>query len=429
MKSKKSSWKEICKLLINEFIIITICAFIGVAALAVTYLLSQNAMMENAKKSSSILYNEGLGPCIWEDINETQLDAYTDGLLLNTSYTVTEDGIRDIISDTYVEADGIENPMVSFYEVIVLSNYNYIVKDYGRYWHGYQIILRPLLLFFTYSDIRQINMILQLALVFIFVYILAKSEDRILIIPFFGMYIFLSPISLFSSLQFSSCFYIMMLALITLFALKEYLNNTTRNYLFLLTGIMTAYFDLLTYPFITLAVPLIAYLGSDCERLFTDENRGKDGVKDTFFYTVSWCFGYVGMWASEWIIASVLTEKNVLANAIQQIKYRSGYSQDDNTYLNTLKLNLGIINIKVFLIAIICLAAYIIICSIKKHITFNKNFFSCIGVILFVTLYPFIWYFFTQNHSSNHSYFTYRELAISVFGVLMIGVINIKKSA
>lgn len=422
--------KEIGKLLIKELVIIAICVFMGVAALAVTYLISPGKMRENVWESSIILYNEGLGAQIWEGIKESQLDIHTDGLLFNVSYTSTDDGLRDIILDTRVQVDDI-NPMNSLFEVIALANDDYIVINYQRYWHGYQIILRPLLLFFNYSDIRQLNMIIQLALVFFLVYLLAVSEDRALIFPIFGMYIALSPVSLFGCLQYSPCFYIMISALIALFALKKYFNDTTRNYLFLLAGILTSYFDLLTFPLITLAIPLIAYLGLDCARLAETKDRG---LKNTFFYTASWCIGYVGMWASKWIIASVLTDENAIEDAIERIIYRSGYSQRYK-YLDTLKLNLSMYNAKVqtkvLLITAICLAVYIISRIIKnytnnKRITFDIKLLPCMGVILLVTAYPFIWYFFTTNHSSNHNYFTYKELAISVFGILMIGLIGIK---
>ena len=36
--------------------------------------------------------------------------------------------------------------------------------DYARYWHGYLLFLKPLLLFFSLSDIRMMNAALQLIL-------------------------------------------------------------------------------------------------------------------------------------------------------------------------------------------------------------------------------------------------------------------------
>ncbi len=415
--------KKTWELFLREAVIVVLSAITGVAVLAMTYLIPQDDMWDNVYESSVILHNEGLGAHIWQNIEETMLDVFTDGLVINVSYTETKDGVRDILLDTYVEVDG-KNPMESFYEVTALADADYTVENYGRYWHGYQIILRPLLCIFTYSDIRQINMFLQLMLVFLLICILTGSKDRIFIIPFWGMYLFLCPISLFSSLQFSPCFYIMMLALIVLFGVGKALNDIRRNYLFLLTGILTAYFDLLTYPFITLGVPLIAYLGTDYKRL--SENR-ICGWKNVFFHTISWGIGYGGMWSAKWIIASMLTDENIIYDAYKEIKYRSGFFSVKHSYYDTLKLNLSICNGKVFLLAVFGIGIYILIVRMKNHISIDRSLLPFAGMLLTVSLYPFVWYFFTKNHSSSHSYFTWRELGISVYGIFMISVLRIRQ--
>lgn len=378
-------------------------------------------MRENVWKSSIALYREGLGAYLWQDVGETQLDIYTDGLMINMSYTVTKDGIRDILLGTHVEVDG-RNPVDSLYEVVALANDNYIVKNYGRYWHGYQILLQPLLCFFVYPDIRQINMILQFSLVFGFVCFLVRKKEGAFVIPFLGVYLFLSPISLCSSLQYSPCFYIMMLALYALLIGREKLTDTKRNYLFLLTGVMTAYFDFLTYPLITLGVPLIFYLVLDGNCL---PEKQRSSWKNLFLHTLSWGIGYVGMWSSKWVIASVLTGENIIYDAFSQIAYRSGYFTEKHSYYDTLKLNLGVCNTKVILPALICVAACIVIFRIKKRIVADRKRFPIVGAILFVSLYPFLWYLFTKDHSCSHSYFTWRELGISVFGILTAGVAGI----
>lgn len=417
--------RETLVLFIKELGIVCLCAILGVAALAVTYLIPRDRMRKNVWASSIVLYKEGLGAHVWQDIEETMLDIYTDGLMLNVSYTETKDGVRDILLGTYVEVDG-KNPMESLYEVIALSNDNYIVKNYGRYWHGYQVLLRPLLCVFTYSDIRQMNMILQLVLVFGFVSFFAGTKERVYVIPFLGLYIFLSPVSLCSSLQYSPCFYIMMLALSALYVWREKLTDTGRNYLFLLSGVLTAYFDFLTYPFITLGVPLIACLA------FTDKRSAEKQIfmwKNLLLHTFSWGVGYVGMWSSKWVIASVLTEENIIRDAIGSIAYRSGYFTKKHSYFDTLRLNLGVCNRKVILPAVLCLVVCMVLFRMKKQIRIERSLFPVMGMVLFVSLYPFIWYLFTKDHSCCHSYFTWRELGISVFGILTTGVIGIGESA
>lgn len=412
--------KEFVKLLITEWIIVIICAIVGLTGLSAIYLIPQKYIQNNIKVSSAILHKEGEYGQLWETIKETVLDGHTDGLMLNVTYTATGDSRRDVLLNTKVKVAG-KNPMDSLYEMINALTGDYKVENYGRYWHGYQLILGPLFCFFTYADIRQINMILQIAVVFYFILALSRSGNRILCIPFFGMYVFLSPVSLFSSLQYSPCFYIMMGTLTVLIAFERYMKDSRRNYLFLSAGILTAFFDLMTYPLVTLGVPLIAYLGTDRECLHSI----KKGFKSIIVYSLSWVIGYVGMWMSKWIIASVLTEENVILDAIEQMRFRSIGGGAGHTCLSTIKLNMGVCNIKVLLPVFTCIGICILVAIVKNRKT-GQKLLPGTWMLLLVTMYPFVWYCIVREHSWYHSFFTWRELAISVWGVIMIGVVHVR---
>lgn len=411
--------KETAKLFLKEILIVVIGVVAGVAALAATYFIPQEKMKENAWESAILMHREGLGSFMWPTVKMTQLDGYTDGVMLNTAYTETDDGIRDILLDTRVQVREI-NPMESFYEVIALENKEYRVETYGRYWHGYQILWRPLLCFFNYGEIRQINMAVQLALVFAFLYLLFLAGEKALVIPFFGMYLFLTPLALFSSMQFSPCFYLMLLASMALVGLRAYLNDTRRSYLFLIVGILTAFFDLLTYPFVTLGIPLITYLAVDKEC----RENWKKSIKDIVFYSVSWGIGYVGMWGAKWIAASVLTDENVIMDAVNQVKFRSGHYEQGRSFLTTLKLNFDACNMKSIWVVLIALALFLLACVILNFRRNGIKLLPVTAVILVVSLYPFLWYYLTMHHSSDNSYFTWREYSICVYGVLTALAVN-----
>lgn len=411
--------KETAKLFLKEILIVVIGVVAGVAALAVTYFIPQEKMKDNAWESAILMHREGLGSFMWPTVKMTQLDGYTDGVMLNTAYTETDDGIRDILLDTRVQVREI-NPMESFYEVIALENKEYRVETYGRYWHGYQILWRPLLCFFNYGEIRQINMAVQLAMVFAFLYLLFLSGEKALAIPFFGMYLFLTPLALFSSMQFSPCFYLMLLTSMALVGLRAYLNDTRRSYLFLIVGILTAFFDLLTYPFVTLGIPLITYLAVDKEC----RENWKKSIKDIVFYSVSWGIGYVGMWGAKWVAASVLTDENVIMDAVNQVKFRSGHYEQGRSFLTTLKLNFDACNMKSIWVVLIALTVFLLACVILNFRRNGIKLLPVTAVILVVSLYPFLWYYLTMHHSSDNSYFTWREYSICVYGVLTALAVN-----
>lgn len=407
-------------LLIKELLILAICVFVGTAMLAATYFLSKEDLFERTRESAITLYRENLGHHVWADAPETMLDVYTDGMILNESYTYGEDGVTDIFLNPFMEVNG-TNPVNSLYEVVALANDDYDLVYYGRYWHGYQVIIRPLLLLFNYTDIRRFNMMLQLFLVFLFVWKAARSRDQKMLIPFFGMYLFLSPVALFGSLQYSPCFYVTMLMLLVLLLGKEKLDDTRMSCLFLMAGILTAYFDFLTYPFVTLGIPLLAYLGLEPAYM----RPWKKALQDVVFSTLSWGIGYVGMWGSKWILASVFTKENIIMNAMEQLKYRSGRFSGNKSMRETLWYNMKSIDFPILGIFLALLFLLIIILRVKRHCPVKASQLPRLGILLLVSLYPFVWYYFTMHHSTDNSYFTWRELAISVFGILMIGVADL----
>ncbi|MCM1268383.1 MAG: hypothetical protein NC302_10800 [Bacteroidales bacterium] len=411
------AWKRGGIFLIKEFFILVICVFVGIALLAGAYLVPPKYIFQNVNESAITLYRENLGRHVWEDARETMLDIYTDGLIINEAYTYGEDGRTDIFLNPYMTVDE-TNPMNSLYEVAALANDDYEIVHYGRYWHGYLVIIRPLLVLLNYVDIRRLNMMLQIILVFFFVWETAKNKGgglRILI-PFLGMYLFLSPVTLFGSLQYAPCFYIMMVMLIVLSVWKDRLNDEKRLYLFLLAGILTAYFDFLTYPFVTLGVPLLAYLGLERECLLS----AKRALRDVFFYTLSWGFGYVGMWSAKWVAASLLTEENIILNALEKLKFRSGHFESGNSMRNLFHYMSQALDPKMTSVMLVLLLAFIVVLRIKEKRPFEKGMLPGICAMLLVSLYPFVWYYCTLYHSTELYYFTYRELGISVFGILMM---------
>ena len=123
----------------------------------------------------------------------------------------------------------------------------------------------------------------------------------------------------------------------------------------------------------------------------------------------------------------MLTDENIIYDAFEKIKFRSGYFSVRHSYYDTLRLNLGVCNRRVFVLAAICIGIYILTVRVKDHIGVDRSILPFMGMLLTVSLYPFVWYLFTKDHSCCHSYFTWRELGIGVYGILMIGVVRIRQ--
>jgi hypothetical protein len=149
----------------------------------------------------------------------------------------------------------------------------------------------------------------------------------------------------------------------------------------------------------------------------------KKSLKDVFFYTASWGIGYAGMWAMKWVIASLLTDENVIYDALKTVNRDSGVLDSEYTYWTTLKSNFAICNWKVLLGGFILVLIYLIGRKIVKRGRIDRSMFPSMAVIMLVSAYPFIWYYLTQMHSSNHCWFVWRELGIAVYGILVLLVL------
>ncbi|MBQ9977496.1 MAG: hypothetical protein IJP21_02770 [Clostridia bacterium] len=298
---------------------------------------------------------------------------------------------------------------------------------YGRDWHGYQVVLKPLLVLFTYDTIRIINTVAQLLLVAIAVFLMIKKQMKEYILPFLIGYQFILPIAIFKSLQFSSCFYGMILGIIALLFIKDTKFEKYGHFVFLFIGIFTAFFDLLSYPLITFGVPLVFMLAI----------KNFKTVKDSFLGIlnsgVSWLFGYAGMWASKWVFGSIIMRESLFANAFSKVKVWTNTDTSDlaeavdtadmlkhnfDSFFNTPVKDL-------FFAFIILCVALIVFNLIKTKPPIKQTLIGCFPFAL-TMLIPIAWYIVLVQHSMTHFWFTNKILLILVLAAMfmLVGILK-----
>ncbi|MBQ7486152.1 MAG: hypothetical protein IJT77_01510 [Clostridia bacterium] len=132
------------------------------------------------------------------------------------------------------------------------------LASYERYWHGYLVPLKLLLQRFSLQEIRLINTSCQMALVFLILYILSKKKMQHLFAPLFIGTLSLFPPAVGLCLHFSSVFYIANIASVLVLLFNSRLDSVKGGWatFFLIVGMLTSYFDCMTYPVFTLGLPL-----------------------------------------------------------------------------------------------------------------------------------------------------------------------------
>ncbi len=341
----------------------------------------------------------------------TQLDNSTDAVMMLAAVYQDDQNpfVQAAEGRSYIGGETAFHTLLSYAEGETLES-----VSVARYWHGYLVLLKPLLLLFSYLDIRVILMMAQGAMIAAVIAGMCKRKLDSLVPAFLVSMICITPAITGFSLQFSTALCTALGAMMVLLYLPpRRIQSSTLSRIFLLTGMVTSYVDYLTYPIITLGMPLCL-----CFFLFPEAEWKKELCR---FVTccICWAIGYFGMWAGKWVIAGVLgREQWFWANLLDKIKQRSSSQSGEVaiTYLDVLISVFKPFVKRAYLLAgmIIGLAWLTLFVHSRRYPAQAPQPFR--AVLLVITgLMPFAWYFVTKNHSYNHAFFTSRSLAVSAF--------------
>lgn len=365
-----------------------------VISLWLVCLLPDENIKLHLEQSISILNEEGAGwPFVFSYTSGSQLDNSTDWLMLtNTSFDEMEtSALKEAMS----------------------------VHGYPRYWHGYLVFLRPLMLLMPYTSIRYVNMFL---LMFLLVQNMLCMAERIgkkyayaLLTALCLAYFVVIPFSL----QFSSVINIMLISNLVIVK-KKNVDITT----FLVIGMVTNFVDFLTAPLLTLGVPMITLL------ILKNTDTIWDKFKLFLFSCTGWGVGYFGTWIAKWAIGSIVLKVNIFEDAFHQAVMRTqGISEDYLSVSRAIRQNLTAIippfvkNLPLWIILVL-----IVVFCIWLFVSIDIKLLKYHWSILLVCCFPFIWYVVFMEHSQIHSIFTYRELVMSVYGFLSFLFLVAKKN-
>lgn len=397
-----------------------ILAIAFTSLLTLVYSLPVTSIKKHVATSAMQIAHEGVW---WKPCNFYlfQIDNMTDCLMLGTSICDHEKpALKAALLNERATPKSSE--VTDYYRKITTYTYQdatghhqapYEYTNYARYWHGYQVVLKPLLCLFDYYQIRIINYLTLGALAIATILLLYKKVGKYagltlgltLIISNF----FIVPLAM----QFSTCYYIAFISMLILLLTPKWTRSSNKEALFFFgIGACTSYFDLLTTPIITLGLPLIVLL------LYQHLH-----VKQLAAYSFSWGAGYALLWITKWIIAWIFTDYNIMEDAIQAAEVRVGntlyfggvemtFAQFFHIVLSKISSLLPTMAWYIILIAII--VGFIIL--IRKNLALIKKE-KCLMCIL---LMPLLWFIALKNHSIQHIFFTWRDWTMSLWCILIL---------
>lgn len=409
MKDKmKAIPKKIGIILVGYILLMAV--FTG--AMTRSYSLDDKRIISHVSESAETIEREGMYPKIMISSEKSWLDNFTDSWMLTIAMGVEGNTpLQQAAGCYYINAKTAENRVDNLLK-IVKGEKEVEVKEYARYWHGYQVFLRPLLQVFNYEEIRYINMF---GIMGLFVMAACLLKEKIgtgsavaFVISMLMSMIIIVPMSM----QFSSIYYVTMISivLLTMFSKKIMKKDLMYAYFFLV-GAFTSFFDLLTAPIMTLGFSLVVYTYLELK----DNGIGKNTV-EIISKSFSWSIGYLMTWSGKWVIAQFITKKEIIKDALAQILSRtsSRINEVEISKVEAITKNLAKyingVNIKLIL-------ALIVITLILFIIMKKKNSINMLPTVL-VAFYPIVCYLVMTNHSFLHFWFTYRNLTVSCFAIL-----------
>ncbi len=402
----------------SRIIILILGSIIGVVALLLVFCIPTEKMIVHIQQSMPTLENEFASDEMINGYTATLKGNFTDCLMLENAVYVSENhSLFEQVLFMYRgenKTDGGWAPGISLKDYV--SGKEMISEvEYSRYWHGYLVVLKPLLYFMNLNSIRLLASYLQFFLSGVLLMLFCRQQEYGLAVVYMFASAFLYSPFLSYSLSLSICFYLLCLILIIQLIYNDKMRNKNcYSFFFFFIGMATSYFDFLTYPLVTLGFPICIYL-------YLNTDTWRNGVRQLLTNSVEWGFGYIGFWAMKWIATSVFADGDTIGNAVSTILSRTdnaeGYSKIAG-FITVLKKNIGAYTNQTFLLLIavgLLLIGYLLVKKCKYRIEFNA--INRMGIILLVALYPFIWFFVTQNHSDEHWMFTCKILSISVFAI------------
>ena len=410
-------WKN-CIKYISAFII---AEAVLLGLLVLSAMIPRSAIKQNVRESAEYLCEKEVFYEIVEDVDSSKIDRYADSILLGIAYQYDSDKpLTSVMWSSYYN-DRWRNENENLLHAV--TNDCDANQQYMRYWHGSNAMVRPLLTFLNIKQIYILNGIIMAVLIIGLLIILIKNKLYVAAVGISLGLILTSFWFVPFSLEYFWTYFIMLLMSIigTMLILKKKYN--VLGVFFLISGIVTNYFDFLTTETLTLTIPLLLMICAEQKQ--NPDMSAKTAAKSAVKAALFWLAGYACMWVAKWLLASLVFSENVLPYVSEHIEERLGgdlgigffqyiFGSVKNNIKCIFPFEYGIVGLFGGMILII-LAIY------TGYVYHGKNIDKkSVLLYLLIGLVPYIRYIVLHNHSYLHFFFTYRAQAATVLAIVMI---------
>lgn len=396
---------------------------LGAAAFA-----PQESIDENVTESAKMMVEEGVYPYLLDKTYGSRLDNWTDALILMETKAMTAEHLERVLTNPRYVYDG-KNPVESLYDYVHDEN-PVPHMHYTRYWMGFRAILRWVMTFLNYYQIRRYMAFVFFALFVAVICSLFSSLGRRAAMTFAISILLIRPYVVCSSLQFSCCFLIAFLAMLAVPWIHR--HPKLEGLFFMELGMITMFFDFYTTPIITFGLPMV-YL-----YMLRADQGASNSVAVILKNAGIWLLSYGTMWITKLILTEVLTTENAFEMAMTSVFIwfgKDGYALENGVYnpVDTFRALMEVITSDEEGAVIMMAALAVLAVLLISGILFRKVSFRALGKnwgLLVIGILPVIWFAVTAEPARVHFWFQYRSVALiywALGGYFCLALKNRKK--
>ena len=410
---------------------------------------SSDGIYAHAKESYTTIKAQGGRPKLFAQLGIAN-DNYTDALIVNELSSVdstepfisymkvrknfrrgqTEVVLHDILgraacayylepsafetfNDWYNDQEHLRGGQISELGLF-LEGYIDISVEYGRYWHGYLVVFRPLFFFLNISVVRWLTLALFIALYALFLRLLDRRFGRTIAIIYGASLLFEGYFSVAFSLQGSLVFLVSIVSAILL--LKRIDSICHIHLYFFVLGCLINYVDYLTVPLVSLGLLQALYL----LKINDDNKSWQSGLFFLATSALAWLLGYAGTFLAKWVSYDIFINDGpgMVYTGLQQFFFRTSgeyvyYSPFDRSHLYLAVVFLG--HATLFSL----LTTGFILYRQRFALPALRGFSPRLLGFMCIAMYPLVWYQLLATHVTTHHYFAYRMALLYMLGFLL----------
>ena len=329
--------------------------------------------------------------------DQSRLDNFTDALIISQAWNCSKDSLWESMMQP---SRAVYDQSMTEALAMQIEGKHFDNKKYGRYWHGSTFLMRYLLLLWSYNNIRLLFYILSSLLILFTLWRLQIKIGTwaavVTLLAFTLMYVYV--------MQFSIQFLpVLALSLAGVVCVLD--ERKDKHIAFFVIGSLTAYFDLLTTPLLTLGIPLIAWILVHRN----DSTTIWQSLLEMLKLGLVWGLAFAVTWGMKWLLATLTTDENIWADAMSNVMRRSG-DLGEYSRFDAITNNFNLLNTRFILLVAIVM-------TLLMAFRFHREGWRSALLLLIVATVPYVWYFVVANHSYEHFWFTYRLQIISVLAL------------